>query len=602
MLNTVNAEWQKQPERNQLPDVDVRSINSYEDWIATHLELVETFLRQRNTSALTESQRANRNYLLQKLNGYWHERAFPVNDYTLYKTPVFIDRTGNHCAVGYLMQQSGAENLAQQVNREQKFAYVADIKTPGVLQWATDNGFTLSELAWIQPSYWPNTEFSELGTGTNGPVTKLYYNNTANRLIVTGSFDSISGIPCPNIGYYQPSTNHLSCYGSGLQGIINDVAVMYLQNISGVVVAGGGFDSAGVVYPLAKYFQNSWRRVEIPNRQNAIATTVCQGTSYDYEATIRHDSVPSKEELWRLNTNGQWSKQATFHGIVLSSHLSNYSTLGYKHVWTGAFDSVTVHIDSITDTTIHAHNVVMRSINTNQWHGISNDVSDTVYFAKTIGAALYFGGTCNNSQQSPGNICLTRYLNGTLQPIIYGNWFVNSVNSVRDISLYEQNNLLIAGNFETNPMLGTVTKNLINYDPATSYGESCGYFNGVVNTIATDYITWFLGGDFTAHINDSLAHLARIGLATGLNETEPSFKQVSIYPNPTTSQLTITADNPTPVTVSVYSTVGVLMATYQKPDAGALTIPVGSLPPAYYLLRVSGKDGLAATKGFIVAK
>ena len=87
----------------------------------------------------------------------------------------------------------------------------------------------------------------------------------------------------------------------------------------------------------------------------------------------------------------------------------------------------------------------------------------------------------------------------------------------------------------------------------------------------------------------------------GISEQTPT-PTFSLSPNPTTDQLTITADNQTPVTVSVYSTVGVLMATYQKPDAGALTIPVGNLPPAYYLLRLTDSRGLSASGKFVIVK
>lgn len=598
-LSTVNTEWDKRPEKNDLPKLDLSSKHSYEDWIATHLELVETFLRQRNTSTLSETQSANRSYLLQKLNSYWHERPFPVNDYVAYKTPVFIDRSGNHCAVGYLMQQSGAENLAQQINREQKFAFVADIKTKGVKQWADKNGFTLEELAWIQPSYCPTAPLAEVGTGANGPVTKLYYTDGANRFIIAGNFDTLGGIDCNNIGYYQPSTNSFNRYGSGLQGTIKDVTV--LQNA--VIMAAGSFDSAGVVYPLATCVQNpqyNWHRMEIPGRANAIATTVYPALAYTCEATIRHDSVPGKEELWRLNSNGQWTKKATFHGIVFSSQLySYYATTNVMHA--GAFDSVTVHIDSLTDTTLYVHNVLLRTYYTNEWFGIGNDVSDTVYVARCIGAALYFGGTCQNGQPSPHNICVTRYLNGTFQPLMYNYGFEGNTGSVRDLALYNQNSLLIAGDFEYNGFYSF--RHLMKYDLATNMGEGYGCFNGIINTIDTDNSTWYIGGDFIMNrLHDTLPHLARIGLTTGLTETELGFSEVLIYPNPTTDQLTITADNQTPVMVSIYSATGVLMGNYQKSAAGAFTIPVSNLPPAYYLLKLSGKDGLSATKGFIVAR
>ena len=54
--------------------------------------------------------------------------------------------------------------------------------------------------------------------------------------------------------------------------------------------------------------------------------------------------------------------------------------------------------------------------------------------------------------------------------------------------------------------------------------------------------------------------------------------------------------------VSIYSATGVLMGSYQKPAAGALSLPVNNLPPAYYMLKLRDSDGLSAVRGFIVGR
>ena len=87
----------------------------------------------------------------------------------------------------------------------------------------------------------------------------------------------------------------------------------------------------------------------------------------------------------------------------------------------------------------------------------------------------------------------------------------------------------------------------------------------------------------------------------GISEQTPA-PTFHLSPNPATDALTITADNQAPVMVSIYSATGVLMGNYQKPAAGALSIPVNNLPPAYYMLKLSDSDGLSATKGFIVTR
>lgn len=158
-LVTVNSQWQKQ---NDIPaylkETTVCENKPYTEWIATHLMLVEEMLRGRSTAGLSASQKLNRQQRLNELHDYRLAGSFPINDYKGFKTPVFIDRKGTHCAVGQLMMTSGRDDLAQQIDREQKFAYVHEIKVAGVKEWAAENGFTVDELAWIQPAYWPLIE------------------------------------------------------------------------------------------------------------------------------------------------------------------------------------------------------------------------------------------------------------------------------------------------------------------------------------------------------------------------------------------------------------------------------------------------------------
>ncbi|MES2620309.1 MAG: T9SS type A sorting domain-containing protein [Bacteroidota bacterium] len=200
-LSAVNTEWGKQPECKQIiknaPVVTPRSNN---DWIVVHLALVEQTLRARNRSGLSTLQKSNRLRLLNELNAYWHGRGFPVNDYLPYKNPIFIDRTGNHCAVGYLMQQSGAENLAQKINNEQQFAYVHEIKVKGVKEWAKENGFTVDELAWIQPAYQVQINAEDMDGGLNGTVNSIAVDQNSQTVYAGGSFNqSISGAVCQNV-------------------------------------------------------------------------------------------------------------------------------------------------------------------------------------------------------------------------------------------------------------------------------------------------------------------------------------------------------------------------------------------------------------------
>ena len=153
-LASVNKEWVKQKDVAPFLNERLSPGNKTDrDWIAVHLMLVEKILRSRSLEFFSKTQVENRKKCLNELHAYWLAKSFPINDYVNYKTPVFIDRKGTHCAVGYLMMQSGRDDLARQIDKEQKFAYVAEIGVNGVKEWAAENGFTLDELAWIQPTY-----------------------------------------------------------------------------------------------------------------------------------------------------------------------------------------------------------------------------------------------------------------------------------------------------------------------------------------------------------------------------------------------------------------------------------------------------------------
>ena len=55
--------------------------------------------------------------------------------------------------MGHLLLTGGAEALARRIAREHLLARLPELHSPALARWATGNGFTLEELALIQPSY-----------------------------------------------------------------------------------------------------------------------------------------------------------------------------------------------------------------------------------------------------------------------------------------------------------------------------------------------------------------------------------------------------------------------------------------------------------------
>jgi len=122
--------------------------------ITAHLRQTEADLRARDVSGLGAQQRRARAENLDALHGYWVRGVYPHNHYVPgQRVPVFIDDDGRACAVGQLMIESGALELALEVAASERLEYVATIETKGVIAWAEASGLTLTELARIQPSY-----------------------------------------------------------------------------------------------------------------------------------------------------------------------------------------------------------------------------------------------------------------------------------------------------------------------------------------------------------------------------------------------------------------------------------------------------------------
>ena len=115
---------------------------------------VEDHLRTLDVSDWPVELQEARASRLDELREYRLAGEFPLNTrHPEARTPYFIDDYGTACAVGHLMIESGAEELARQISRDENYAYVMEIQTPGLARWIESSGITAEEAAWIQPAY-----------------------------------------------------------------------------------------------------------------------------------------------------------------------------------------------------------------------------------------------------------------------------------------------------------------------------------------------------------------------------------------------------------------------------------------------------------------
>ncbi|MGB0522278.1 MAG: WG repeat-containing protein [Flammeovirgaceae bacterium] len=126
--------------------------------IQTHLRFVLKRL-ENHRPHLDPQQLATRKILLQHLEDYIHQAVFPSNfDYPDERKPCFIDATGRICAVGYLIEQTAGRAEAERINRQYQYARIKEMRDANLLAWQQASGFSMHELAMIQPEYWPAPE------------------------------------------------------------------------------------------------------------------------------------------------------------------------------------------------------------------------------------------------------------------------------------------------------------------------------------------------------------------------------------------------------------------------------------------------------------
>ena len=124
--------------------------------ITTHLNYVTSLLESADVSHLTNSQLEKRQHLISLLKIYTEENPFPKNyEYQTERRPTFIDKHGNICAVGYLVQQTAGQEAAEAINKEYKYGYVMEMESELLDSWLHEYGLSKKEAAMIQPSYGP---------------------------------------------------------------------------------------------------------------------------------------------------------------------------------------------------------------------------------------------------------------------------------------------------------------------------------------------------------------------------------------------------------------------------------------------------------------
>lgn len=124
--------------------------DSEEERIKTHL----IFVHQQLSSSGPKSEQGK--HLLNALWDYIEAGDFPKYfKHEDARRPCFIDDAGTLCAVGHLIAVSEGRKEAERINRLFRFEYLLKMADEGLTAWQQNSGFSMKELAMIQPTYRP---------------------------------------------------------------------------------------------------------------------------------------------------------------------------------------------------------------------------------------------------------------------------------------------------------------------------------------------------------------------------------------------------------------------------------------------------------------
>ncbi len=583
----VNAEWNHLPVENYTAEVNFKN---KEERIQAHLVNVIDYLNNYQPLGFTDEVIAKRRQLLEELSAYADAQVFPMNIYHNERTPYFIDHRGVHCAVGYLILKSGNGELAQTISSEHNYDYIKEITTNGLTEWASEHGFSVDELKWIQPSYPPAQQMAAVGQGTNGPVTVMSrFSNEG--LVIAGEFTELDGLECLNIGIYDGEA--LSCLGNGIEGIVSDV----LMNSSGVYAV-GELVFEGDIYPLAVFENGNWEHINLPEFEGYTGTAIGNGISilvsgdivtYRAEVVVQNLEVSDDSHVFWYNSTGEWELQFSVNGKINDIHVSG----AFERAYGGDFNSVVYENENYeTQNVVIYKPSIYEDENIEVFNGAICPEVNTI---EKVGDKYFFGGFCGTENQEP-EVCLTSYLNGISQPV-----FINSNSldyEIRSI-LYDNNTrLLLGGDFYAGPEAGLISgENLGVFDFVSNYIFPLAATDSGVNAIEYFSGEYYVGGDFSFNLDLELNHLAKITDSSNTlkEQSKISFKA---YPNPASNTLNIQLENRKEATIELISITGqtVLSETFDGTPTGSVQLNVSDLTRGFYYLRVDQLGDITTIK------
>ncbi len=561
-LNTVNSLWSQVNTDNPLFAASASFVSDTER-IGAHLLHVVALLRSTTHPEFDAASLSRRADLLNTLEIYARSNDFPVNTGHAYRIPYFIDYKGTPCAVGHLIIESGFASFAEKVKAEMNNAYLLDMPYDEVPVWAAAHGFTVEELALIQPGYPPTTNWLPMQDGVNGEVRVMLTLEDENALVIAGTFTSASGVECTNVVKWNGS--EYIAMGDGIEGNIVTGAVL-----DGEIYLGG---SLGQNSDLAHWTGEEWELSgvflgsgppEITDLYAHNGLLYAAGGSIGFAGTSYGVAV--------LEVSGWEIFPGDFNAPIHSmTHYDDQLVIG------GAFTGFNFGQENLP---------YIATLNGTEWETIGDEILGIINAVTVFQDKLVVGGPLGPGETAPvGIMYYDEMANDWIS--VYSDPFAVVGHAVRAFKIIGTQ-LIVVGLYNINYVMGLIGSNagiLFSLGPDTS-PSPIALNDGPVNTAANLGNDIYIGGNF-AHINMNEAvdfnNVMYYSIPTNVNDVREN--QIQIYPNPSNSEVRINAGDETVQSITLYDMRGARVGQQTVLNAEP-SFDISSLPAGTYVVEI----------------
>ena len=141
-----------------------------------------------------------------------------------------------------------------------------------------------------------------------------------------------------------------------------------------------------------------------------------------------------------------------------------------------------------------------------------------------------------------------------------------------------------------------------NFWTSDNPNNSCGGDSGTYTfLIQNDTLYFTMVNDTCTERVEFFEGFTWVDITTTIIENRTVFKGLNIYPNPTSGKLTISLEEGTASSVTIYNMHGQeVISKSIEPNSGEIQLSLGHLPPALYLVHILSDSGNIVTQQKVV--